>query len=224
MNKKILADEKIKRLREMFVNELEQYDGVEPIKFDIEPNLLQSIIFKQITVPNNMPILPKKKKKVFALPDKCLEKIDFDNVSFDGFDSCEVDYSKLHNVKINPQKIYNKNLSFCDFASVQFKGSFNDTVIKGSSFKKSKGAVIDLTKLRKNGYISLKQTHLTDAVVIFPKYYDYLNYNLNKCVYNGELLEECFQRELNNNVMNDEEYYRNTKALEETFKKIKRRG
>ena len=72
-----------------------------------------------------------------------LEKINFSNVSFDNFYCSYVDFSKYKGIKINPQTVYKKCLSFSTLKGVTIVGSFDGVYIIGSNFKGTKGIKIN---------------------------------------------------------------------------------
>lgn len=123
-----MSYENINKLRKILVEELSKYEG-EPILLSLNKKLLRKLFFdKQEFCEQLKPIL---------------EKIDFSNISFDGYNAHAKDFSNLTGVKINPQKSYNKDLSNSCFTNVQFIGNFDGVKISGSIFENSKGAIID---------------------------------------------------------------------------------
>ena len=120
----------IEKLRKIIVEELSQYDGAEPILLNIESEMLQKIFFTS----NGC---------IYPILAPILSKVDFSNISFDGFDAYRCDFSNLNGVKINPQTIKNKNLELSTLAGVEFTGSFDDVKIEGANFTGSKGAKIN---------------------------------------------------------------------------------
>lgn len=73
-------------------------------------------------------------------------KIDYSNVSFDNVDLSTFDFTGMIGVKINPQTIYNKNLTNTILNGVEFIGEgdiFKDVKIRWTSFKDSRGAKIN---------------------------------------------------------------------------------
>ena len=64
--------------------------------------------------------------KEFALPVDILEHIDFRDINFDNFNASSYDFSKLHNVKLDVSKVYNKDLSNSNLSGVELVGNFKD--------------------------------------------------------------------------------------------------
>ena len=91
------------------------------------------------------------KKKIFALPNSILQKIDMSNVSFDDFYAKNIDFGQFTGVRIDPNKLYNKSCFYTSFAGVTFLNGFRSGYIEGCNFTGSKNAVIgDRIKTRLN--------------------------------------------------------------------------
>ena len=91
------------------------------------------------------------KKKIFALPNAVLQKIDMSNVSFDDFYASNIDFGQFTGVRIDPSKLYNKKCLYTSFAGVTFLNGFRSGYIAGCNFTGSKNAVIgDRIKTRLN--------------------------------------------------------------------------
>lgn len=121
--------EMIDELREILVDELSKYDGDKPVLLTLDQELLQSLIFNG---------------EYFAdIIENIKTKINYENISFNGFNASDVDFSVLTGVKIEPLMLYNEDLSGAICAGVEFIGSFEDVMIYGANFKGSKGAKIN---------------------------------------------------------------------------------
>ncbi len=92
-----------------------------------------------------------------------MKKIDFSNVSFDNVDIRGMDFTELKGVKINPQTVYDQNLSRCKFSGVEFIGPFDGVHLYETNFTGSKGAKVDLQTVY---YDDLSICNLTDAEVM----------------------------------------------------------
>ena len=91
------------------------------------------------------------KKKIFALPNSILQKIDMSNVSFNNFYAKNIDFGQFTGVRIDPNKLYNKSCFYTSFAGVTFLNGFRSGYIEGCNFTGSKNAVIgDRIKTRLN--------------------------------------------------------------------------
>ena len=73
-------------------------------------------------------------------------KIDFSNVDFSDIKVSNKMFYGMTGVRINPQTVYNKDLSHGIYEGVEFIGPFDDAYIEGASFKGSKNAIIDPQK------------------------------------------------------------------------------
>lgn len=135
-------EEKIKRIREKLIEELEKLEEGIVVKLDYGLQFLDAILFDYFD---------NREYKKFALPMHVLCKIDFSNVSFDKFcvstSSSACSFKGLHGVNINPQTIYYKNLKNSCLEGVNFIGPFDDCAISGADFRGSTGAVINPMKL-----------------------------------------------------------------------------
>ncbi len=141
---------KIQLLRERIINELSQLENGMHIKLDYDPLILDMLLFENLIKSHSF-IRGEREYKVigrtFAFNKDILKKIDFSNVIFDNFNAEGYDFSGLFNVKIDPQKLYNKSLSHAILDGVTFIGSFNDVIIDHANFKGSKGAYINPNSL-----------------------------------------------------------------------------
>ena len=91
------------------------------------------------------------KKKIFALPNSILQKIDMSNVSFNDFYAKNIDFGQFTGVRIDPNKLYNKSCFYTSFAGVTFLNGFRSGYIEGCNFTGSKNSVIgDRIKTRLN--------------------------------------------------------------------------
>ena len=80
--------------------------------------------------------------KQFALPIEILRKIDMSNVNFADFYADKVDFRGMTGVKIDPNKLYEKNIRGCNFSGVTFLDKFSGGYIDDCNFTGSKNAVI----------------------------------------------------------------------------------
>lgn len=141
-------EEKVKNLRKHLIENLKYADENKPVLItEYEPDVLDLLLFctrgKKCLVDEYGK--RKKGKKIFALPKEILKKIDFSNVSFDDFDAINYDFSDLHGVKLNPEGM---NLAYATLKGVEFIGGFDNSIIVGANFAGSKGAYLDVRKLR----------------------------------------------------------------------------
>ena len=83
--------------------------------------------------------------KAFALPIDILEKIDFTDIDFEGFKASGYDFSKLHNVNIDVEKVYNKDLSNSNLSGVDLFGDFSEVDLANADIS---NATIEESKLK----------------------------------------------------------------------------
>ena len=83
--------------------------------------------------------------KEFALPVDILEKIDFTDINFEGFKASGYDFSKLHNVNIDVEKVYNKDLSNSNLSGVNLFGDFSKVDLANADIS---SAILEESKLK----------------------------------------------------------------------------
>lgn len=128
--------EEIEEIRNILVEELEKYEG-EPILLPLEPKLLNEIIFEDYYGDGFKRFYYKFKS--FNL----LKKIDFSNIPFTNVILRECDLTNLKNVRIDPQIVYNKDLSYQSYNGVEFIGTFDNAICSNANFTGSVGTVIN---------------------------------------------------------------------------------
>ena len=138
----------IKEVRKILVDELSKYEGV-PILLPLEAHILQQLIFDRI--------LPGSSKKISTSLKDILKKIDFSNVPFNDVDLGLCNFDGLNGVRINPQVVFNKDLSRCRFNGVTFVGSFDGVICCDTNFTGSVGAIINPQKI---AFKNLRNTKL----------------------------------------------------------------
>lgn len=136
----------INSIRQLIIEELRDYEG-KPIKLNLDGisglDGLESLIFREY-------VNEGKSLRIIAFSNDILRKIDLSSVSFDGVSVAKYDFTGLTGVKINPETVYEKDLSHCKFDGVEFIGNFDNCTIYGSDFTGSKGAVIDPYRKKMN--------------------------------------------------------------------------
>ena len=132
-----MKNKDIKEIRKIFIEELINYEG-KPILFDkISRHVLDKIIFDYHTEGNE--VYKTISKEILDIASK----IDFLNVSFDNADVQSMDFENFHNVRINPQTVYKKDLSYGYFKNVRFIGRFDNVDIECATFENNKGLYIN---------------------------------------------------------------------------------
>jgi len=94
----------ISEIRNYLVSKLETYEG-EPILLNIDKDILHKLIFTEV-----LDEYSDYRKKIFGLSTEILKKIDFSNISFDGVDVIDIDFTGMKGVHLDPQTISNKSL------------------------------------------------------------------------------------------------------------------
>ena len=148
--------------------------------------------------------------KKFAIPERLLKKIDFSNVSFDNVDIRGMDFTELKGVKINPQTVYDQNLSRCKFSGVEFIGPFDGIYLYETDFTGSKGAKIKPQKFLRKELIGctlsgvefigpfdgtyLRETDFTGSKGAKINPQTIYNKNLSECKFSGVEFIGSFDR------------------------------
>lgn len=118
-----------KKIRQLIVKYVKQNGKEKPVLIPMEPSVLNKVLFE--------------KHKFCHEIEEVLPMIDFSNVPFDGFDAFMQDFKELTGVKINPQRLLNKDLRFATCEGVEFTGSFEDVQMEYADFTNSIGAKFD---------------------------------------------------------------------------------
>lgn len=135
----------ITRLRDVLVEELKD-KNCEPVRLPFDEEFLNELLFNG---DNELKTFAETLKQI-------LSKIDFSNVNFDGFVSCDFDFSPYCGIKLNPQRVRRKNMTNSIFKGVEFIGPFDGVEISGSDFSGSKGAKINPQTLKAYGLCNVK--------------------------------------------------------------------
>lgn len=121
-------ENKIKELRTHLIAELSNYNG-KPVKLDLSQEVLEEIIFNH----------NHDGSKEFAITE-IISKIDFTNISFKNF-KCNIDFSNITGVTINPQEVFEKKLTNANLEGVTLDidtNGFDDVYIEDTKFKGAK--------------------------------------------------------------------------------------
>ena len=136
----------------------------EPIKLDIEKELLEAILFDK--QENGGKKFAHRFDEEFEHPfDKIIYKIDLTDVSFDGVYVGSIDFTGSKGVKINPQTIKNKVLFGTKLSGVEIIGPFDGVDIRTTDFTGSRGAKINPQTIKNK---TLVETKLSDVEIIGP--------------------------------------------------------
>ena len=134
----------------------------EPIKLDIEKELLEAILFDK--QENGGKKFAHRFDEEFEHPfDKIIYKIDLTDVSFDGVYVGSIDFTGSKGVKINPQTIKNKVLFGTKLSGVEIIGPFDGVDIRTTDFTGSRGAKINPQTVKSK---RLCGTELCDTEII----------------------------------------------------------
>ena len=119
MSYKLLS---ISDLREELRKNLEEYKSTDHYYLDIDKEIYRDILLN-------------KDDYSFAIDFNLVKKLDLSNFSFDNVNVKGLNFKGSKGVIINPQKIFEKDLSFCNLEDVTINGSFNDVLVYYTNFK-----------------------------------------------------------------------------------------
>ena len=116
----------IQKLREILIKELSENEIEKPILLPFDKELLQKLIFDGGCFSDSIPV-------------ELLFKIDFSNISFDDYDltSSVNNFEGFTGIKINPQTIFEKDLSGAICTGVEFIGPFDGVLFDDAKFEGS---------------------------------------------------------------------------------------
>ncbi len=156
LDKEELNEEQIETLRYYLRNRLDGYKGNKKIKIDIDPKILEKLIFtyEKCEITGEL-------YKTFELYITSVKKLDLSDISFDDFNAYEFDFSGLYGVKLNPQKVFNKDLRYAKLKGVEITGPFDDCEIYHTNFTGSIGATMSYNQYVKYG----RSSNLTDVEI-----------------------------------------------------------
>ena len=153
----------IKSIRTALVSELIEYDGkpIDLSSLGYSKSEIQKILFDTYNTTiyddlNEDKPYEEVRKEFAKELYPILKKIDFHNVSFKHFNCTRFDFSGFTGIKLNPQSVFFKRLSFATCNGVRFVGSFKNSFIEGANFAGSKGARINPQKIYWKSLIDTK--------------------------------------------------------------------
>lgn len=116
-----MEKELVKLIRVGLKQELENYEG-KPKKFNIQSELAEEILFD----------IDEIGMKTFAFPLELMKKVNFEGISFDGFLAIGFDFTGFKGISIDPQKVFDKNLSYANLNGVTIINTFDDVLLVGT--------------------------------------------------------------------------------------------
>ena len=128
----------IRYIRKGFKEELENYEG-EPRKLNVRSELAEEILFN----------IDEFGMKTFAFPVELMKKVNFDGISFDGFLAYGFDFTGFKGISIDPQKVFDKNLSYANLNGVTIVNTFDDVKLDGVQ---SEGMIYKTWEIRAKKY------------------------------------------------------------------------
>lgn len=174
MRERKLTKQELTDLRTILTERLQAYKGDKHINLNIEPVLLEQIIFEEKI--SKLIFLEKlfqgytktaaisyAKYKAFAIDFDLLKKIDFTGVSFKEVDITGRDFTGSKGVKIEPIYTFVGALTGATLTDTEITGSLDGCFINGTNFEGSKGAKINPQKVpgRDLSYATLIDVEIT---------------------------------------------------------------
>ena len=115
-----MEKEMVTLIREGLKQELENYEG-EAKRLNVRSEVSEKILFD----------IDEFGIKTFAFPVELMKKINFDGISFDNFLAIGFDFTGFTGVSIDPQKVFDKNLSYANLNGVTIINTFDDVKLDG---------------------------------------------------------------------------------------------
>lgn len=112
--------EVISLIRTGLQQELEKFEG-ETAKLNVRSDIAEAVLFN--TDEFGM--------KTFAFPVDLMKKINFEGISFDGFFAYGFDFTGFKGVSIDPQKVFDADLSYANLNGVTITNTFDDVTLEG---------------------------------------------------------------------------------------------
>ena len=114
----------IKHIREGLLVELNKING-EPRIINLRSEFVEELLFN--TDEFGM--------KTFAFPIELMKKVDFTGISFDDFFAFGFDFTGFKGIAIDPQKVFDRDLSYANLNGVTIINTFDDVKYDGTNFE-----------------------------------------------------------------------------------------
>ena len=92
--------------------------------------------------------------KTFAFPLELMKKIDFEGISFENFFAYGFDFTEFKGVSLDPQKVYDKDLSYANLNGVTIINTFDDVILDGVE---TEGMIYKTWEIRAKKYAKTMQ-------------------------------------------------------------------
>jgi len=110
----------IELIRKGFKQELESFEG-EPKKLNVRSEIAEEILFN----------IDEIGMKTFAFPLELMKKVNFEGISFENFFAYGIDFTGFKGISLDPQKVFDKNLSYSNLNGVTIVNTFDDVILDG---------------------------------------------------------------------------------------------
>ena len=115
-----MEKELIEEIRKVFKHELESYEG-EPRKLNVQSEIAEKILFN----------VDENGMKTFAFPLELMKKVNFEGISFNGFFAYGFNFTGFKGISLDPQKVYDRDLSYANLNGVTIINTFDDVTLDG---------------------------------------------------------------------------------------------
>ena len=140
---------KIEQLRKILLEELKKLEAGKSVLLPYPSYFLRMLLFNGIDYDISL--------------CSVYHKIDFSNVDFSGIRVSHTIFDGMIGVKINPQTVYEKDLSHGVYDCVEFIGPFDNVNVEGASFRGSINAIINPQKVYMK---NMDDTNCADVLII----------------------------------------------------------
>lgn len=199
----MLSDEYITKLRKKLENELKNYNSDKKIKLNIDNKILDMILFDK-----NYDFLYKAECKCFAISFDLIKKLDLSDFSFNSVNIKGKDFTGSIGANLDPQTIYDKDMSWAKVKGLDFSDkNFDNVSIGDTNFTGSIGAKINPQNIKNK---HLDGTNLTDTEIIGSLD----GVSILATTYKGKIISECIKKEFLNTSEEISKAFQKTKTLE----------
>lgn len=130
--------ETINEIRKGLFCELQKFEG-NSAKLRVQNDVAEQILFN----------IDENGIKTFAFPVELIKKVNFEGISFDGFLAYGFDFTGFKGISLDPQKVYDKDLSYANLNGVTIVNTFDDVKLDGVQ---SEGMIYKTWEIRAKKY------------------------------------------------------------------------
>lgn len=128
----------IRHIRKGLEHELVRCDG-KARRLNVQSELAEEILFN----------IDENGMKTFAFPLDLMKKVNYEGISFDNFFAYGFDFTGFKGISLDPQKVYDKDLSYANLNGVTIINTFDDVKLDGVQ---SEGMIYKTFEIRAKKY------------------------------------------------------------------------